>query len=47
MVQLSPVPVFGTKKDTSTIWRKIFSEISVQMVSYQEYVRYFLYKTCN
>ena len=33
MVQLNPVPVFGAKKNTSTIWRKFFTEISVQMVS--------------
>ena len=34
MVQLNPVPVFGAKKkNTSTIWRKFFNEISVQMVS--------------
>ena len=33
MVQLNLVPVFGAKKNTSTIWRKFFSEISVQMVS--------------
>ena len=47
MVQLSPVPVFGTKKNTSTIWRNNFTEISAQMVSDQEYVRYFLHKTYN
>ena len=35
MVQINPVPVLGIKKNTSTIWRKIFSEISVQMVSAQ------------
>ena len=35
MVQLNPVPVFGAKKNTSTIWRKFFTEISVQMVSAQ------------
>jgi len=35
MAQLNPVPVFGIKKNTSTIWRKIFTEISVQMVSAQ------------
>ena len=35
MVQLDPVPVFGAKKNTSTIWRKFFMEISVQMVSAQ------------
>ena len=33
MVQLNPVPVFGAQKNTSTIWRKFFTEISVQMVS--------------
>ena len=34
MVQLNPVPVFGAKKkNNSTIWRKFFTEISVQMVS--------------
>ena len=33
MVQLNPVPVFGAKKNTSTIWREIFTEISVQKVS--------------
>ena len=33
MVQLNAVPVFGTKNNTSNIWRKIFTEISVQMVS--------------
>ena len=33
MVQLNPVPVFGAKKNTSTIWRKFFTEISVQMIS--------------
>ena len=33
MVQLNPVPVFGAKKNTSTIRRKFFTEISVQMVS--------------
>ena len=34
MVKLNPVPVFGAKKkNTSTIWRKFFDEISVQMVS--------------
>ena len=33
MVQLNPVPVFGTKKTASTIWRKFFNEISVQTVS--------------
>ena len=33
MVQLNPVPVFFAKKNTSTIWRKIFTEISVQMVN--------------
>ena len=25
MVQLNPVPVFGAKKNTSTIWRKMVS----------------------
>ena len=33
MVQLNPVPVFGSKKSTSTIGRKFFTEIAVQMVS--------------
>ena len=33
MVQLNPVPVFGAKKNTSTIWRKFSTEIFVQMVS--------------
>ena len=33
MVQLNPVPAFGAKKNTSTIWRKFFTEIPVQMVS--------------
>ena len=33
MVQLNPVLVFDAQKNTSTIWRKVFSEISVQMVS--------------
>ena len=33
MVQLNPVPVFGAKKSTSTIWRKFFTEIFVQIVS--------------
>ena len=33
MVQLNPVLVFGAKKKNSTIWRKFFTEISVQMVS--------------
>ena len=33
MVQLNPVPVFGAKKYTITIWHKFFTEISVQMVS--------------
>ena len=36
MVQLNPVPVFGAKKNTSTTWRKIFTEISVQVVSAQD-----------
>ena len=31
MLQLNPVPVFGAKKNTSTIGRKIFTEISVQI----------------
>ena len=35
MVQLNPVPVFGAKKNTSTISRKFFTKISVQMVSAQ------------
>ena len=29
MVQPNPVPVFGAQKNTSTIWRKSFAEISV------------------
>ena len=33
MVQLNPVPVFGARKNTSTIWRKFLTEISVPMVS--------------
>ena len=33
MVQLNPVPVFGAKKSTCTIWRKFFTEIFVQIVS--------------
>ena len=33
MVQLNPVPVFGAKKNTGTIWRKSFTEIAVQIVS--------------
>ena len=33
MVQLNPGPVFGAKKNTSTMWRKFFTKISVQMVS--------------
>ena len=33
MVLLNPVPVFGANKNTSTIWRKLFTKISVQMVS--------------
>ena len=33
MVQLNPVPVFGAKKNTNTIWRKFSSEISVQTES--------------
>ena len=37
MVQLNPVPVFGAKKNTSTISRKFFSKISVQMVSAQHF----------
>ena len=32
MVQFNPVPVFGAQKNTSTIWRKFFTDISVQMV---------------
>ena len=32
MVQLNLVPVFGAYKNTSTIWRKFFTEIFVQMV---------------
>ena len=35
MVQLNPVPVFGAKKNTSTISRKFFVEISIQVVSAQ------------
>ena len=30
---LNSVPVFGAQKNTITIWRRIFTEISVQMVS--------------
>ena len=37
MVQLNPVPVFGAKKNTSTISRKFFTKISVQMVSAQHF----------
>ena len=33
MVELNPVPVLGVKENTSTIWRKFFTEMSVQMVS--------------
>ena len=33
MVQLNSVPIFGAKNNTGTIWRKLFTEISVQMVS--------------
>ena len=33
MVQLNPVPAFGAKKITSTIWWKFFTKIFVQMVS--------------
>ena len=33
MVQLNPVPVFGARKNTSTIWRKFLTEVSVPMVS--------------
>ena len=34
MVQLNPVPVFRCqKKNTSTIWQKFFTEISMQMIS--------------
>ena len=36
MVQLNPVPVFGAKKRSITIWRTFFTEISVQMVSAQD-----------
>ena len=36
MVQLHPVTVFGAKKNTTTIWRKFFTEISVEMVSAPE-----------
>ena len=35
MVQLNSVPIFGAKNNTGTIWRKLFTEISVQMVSAQ------------
>ena len=35
MVQLNPVPVFGIKKKYQYHWTKIFTEISVQMVSAQ------------
>ena len=35
MVQVNPVPVFGAKKNTNTIWRKFFTEILVQIVSAQ------------
>ena len=35
MVQLNPVLVFGAKKNINTIWRKFFTEISVQTVSAQ------------
>ena len=37
MVKLNPVDVFGAKKITSTIWRKIFTEISLQMVLFVRY----------
>ena len=36
MAQLNPIPFFDTKKKkkiTSAIWGKIFTDISVQMVS--------------
>ena len=33
MVQLKRVPVFGAKKNTSNIGRKLLTEISVQMVN--------------
>ena len=33
MVQLNPVPAFGAEKNTTTIWRKFFTEISVSVVS--------------
>ena len=33
MVEVNPIPVFGEKKNTSSICRNIFTEISVQMVS--------------
>ena len=36
MEQLNPVPAFGAKKNTSNIWRKIVTEISVQKVSAPE-----------
>ena len=33
MIQLDPGPVFSAKKNINTIWRKFFTEISLQMVS--------------
>ena len=36
MVQLNPVTVLDAKKTTTTIWRKFFTEISVEMVSAPE-----------
>ena len=36
MVQLNPVTVFGAKKNTTTIRREFFTEISVEMVSAPE-----------
>ena len=36
MGQLNPVPVFGAKKRSITIWRTLFTEISVQMVNAQD-----------
>ena len=39
MVQLNPVPVFCAKKNTSTIWQKFFTEISVKMVSPLNFAR--------
>ena len=40
MVQLNSVSFFGEKKkNTSTIWRKFFTKMSVQMVSAQGLIR--------